>query len=28
MKNDSPLILSCSSKDKNLTLTKMDNGTN
>ena len=26
MKNSSPLILSCSAKDKSLCLTKMDNG--
>ena len=26
MKNDSPLVLSCSNKDKSLTLTKMDSG--
>lgn len=28
MKSDSPLILSCSSKDKSLVLTKMDTGIN
>ncbi len=27
MKTDSPLILTCSSKDKSLLLTKMDTGT-